>query len=175
MKDGLRKFALVAHVAVSVGWLGSVSVFLVFAVVGLTSEDAGLVRASYLSSDLVTRYMIVPLCAGALITGLVQSLGTHWGLVRHYWVIAKLALTIVGTALLLLHTRPIQYLAGVAAESTLGAGDHRQLRIQLVADASAAIILLLVTTGLSVYKPQGLTPYGWRKQREERAEVQGTL
>jgi hypothetical protein len=27
---------------------------------------------------------------------------------------------------------------------------------------------LLLTTGLNVYKPRGLTRYGWRKQQEQR-------
>jgi len=169
MTRTIRKLALVSHIAVSVGWLGSVSVFLVLAITGLTSKDAPLVRASYLSSDLITRFVILPLCIAALTTGLIQSLGTAWGLFRNYWVIAKLTLTLVGTGLLLLHTRPIRYLAVVAAESNFDSAEHRRLQIQLVADAAAAIVLLLVTIGLSVYKPRGLTPYGWRKQREERA------
>ena len=35
--------------------------------------------------------------------------------------------------------------------------------------AGAALLLLLVVTTLAVYKPRGMTPYGWRKQHEERA------
>src|SRR5215211_6807051 len=66
MRRTIRKFALVSHIAVSVGWLGSVSVFLVLAITGLTSKDAPLVRASYLSSDLITRFVILPLCIAAL-------------------------------------------------------------------------------------------------------------
>ena len=38
-----------------------------------------------------------------------------------------------------------------------------------MADASAAVLALLVATTLSVYKPRGVTPYGWRKQREQRS------
>ncbi len=45
-------------------------------------------------------------------------------------------------------------------------GDLAGLRIQLLANAGAALVALLVTTALSVYKPRGMTPYGWRKQRE---------
>ena len=32
----------------------------------------------------------------------------------------------------------------------------------------AGLVPLLLITALNVYKPAGLTPYGWRKQREER-------
>jgi hypothetical protein len=36
----------------------------------------------------------------------------------------------------------------------------------------AALPALLVLTALSVYKPKGITRYGWRKQREQRALAQ---
>jgi hypothetical protein len=168
MGRGLRKAALVAHVASSVGWFGSVVVFLILAVTGLRAGDPGLARSIYVSADLVTRAVILPLCAAALITGLIQSLGTAWGLFRNYWVIAKLVLTLIATGLLLLHTQPIRHLADTATIFDLASRDYRGVRTQLVADAAGAIVLLLVTTGLSVYKPRGLTPYGWRKQRVER-------
>ena len=32
--------------------------------------------------------------------------------------------------------------------------------------SGGGLLALLVTTVLAVYKPQGLTPYGWRKQSE---------
>ncbi len=167
MTPGLRKFALTAHVTSSVGWLGAVAGFLALAVAGLTSQDAQLVRAAYLAMDLTGWYVIVPLSLVSLLTGLVQSLGTTWGLFRHFWVVAKFLINILATILLLLHMQPTTYLAGVAAETTLSGSDLRGLRIQLVADAGAALLVLLVATALSVYKPRGVTPYGRRKQREE--------
>jgi hypothetical protein len=114
----------------------------------------------------------LPLNLASLLTGLVQSLGTTWGLFRHYWVLAKFLLTIFATIILLLHTRPISYIAAVAAETTLSGADLRRLRIQLVADAGAALLVLLVNTTLSVYKPRGMTRYGRRKQREQRTVSQ---
>ena len=35
-------------------------------------------------------------------SGLVQSLGTEWGLFRYYWIVAKLSLTVVATMVLML-------------------------------------------------------------------------
>jgi hypothetical protein len=163
MTPRLRKFALTAHVTSSVGWLGAVAVFLVLSIAGLTSRNAQTVRAAYLATELITWFVIVPLSLASLITGIVQSLGTAWGLFRHYWVMVKLLLTILATIILLLHTQPISYLAGVAAEATLSNTYLRGLRIQLVADAGAALLVLLVATMLSVYKPRGRTPYGQRK------------
>jgi hypothetical protein len=167
MTTGLRKFALTTHITSSVGWLGSVVAFLALAIAGVTSHDAQIVRAAYLAMHLTTWFVIVPLSVASLLTGLVDALGTPWGLCRHYWVLTKLLLTILATIILLLHTQPIDRVAEAAARMDLAIGDLRQLRLQLVGDAAAALFVLLVTTTLSVYKPWGMTPYGIRKQSEE--------
>jgi hypothetical protein len=166
MTPGLRKFALTAHVASSVGSLGAVAGFLVLAVTGLTSKDLQVVRAAYLAMELTAWYVIVPLVLASLVTGLVQSLGTPWGLFRHYWVVAKLLLNLVVTVVLLPQLEPIGYLADVAAETTFSNTDLYGLRISPVIHAAGGLLVLLVPVALSLYKPRGLTPYGWRKQHE---------
>jgi uncharacterized membrane protein len=172
MQAHLRRTALVLHVTSSVGWLGAVATFLALVIVGLTNRDTQIVRACYLAAGLIGWWVIVPFCLASLVTGLIQSLGTTWGLVRHYWVIAKLLITVVATVLLLVHMQPVSVVAQAAAETTLSSTDLRGLRVQLVADASAALAALLLTTVLSVFKPRGLTRYGWRKQREQRIALQ---
>lgn len=163
MSPAVRNLALTAHVTSSVGWLGAVVVFLVLAVVGLTSADALLVRTMYLAMDVTGWYVIVPLCLAALATGIVQSLITRWGLVRHYWVLFKLVLTVVATGLLLLHTRVISHMAQVAARGPLSGGTDAQMRVQLVVDAGAALVVLLTATALAVYKPRGMTRFARRR------------
>jgi hypothetical protein len=168
----MRRTMLTMHVVSSVGWLGSVGCFLALAVAGLEHSDAMVVRAAYVATDLVTWRVIVPLAGATLLTGVVQSLGTAWGLVRHYWVITKLLLTLGATALLLLHTQPIEHLAAAANRQVIAGGDLRALRVQLVGDATAALAVLAIATVLSIFKPQGITPYGWRRQREEARDLQ---
>ena len=80
MTPRLRKFTLTAHVTFSVGWLGAVVACLALAIAGLTRQDAQVVRAAFLSMELIGWFVIVPLSLAALFTGLVQSLGTEWGL-----------------------------------------------------------------------------------------------
>ena len=161
MSPGLRKVVLTAHVATSVGWLGGVAAFLALAISGLSSGDGAAVRGTYLAMDLVGWAVIVPLSFASVVTGLVQGLGTPWGLFRHYWVVIKLVISIVATIVLLIHMRPI----GQAAHATLTGDDLRGVRIQLVVDAAAALVALLVATTLSIVKPRGMTRYGRRKDR----------
>lgn len=168
MTPRLRKFALTAHVTSSVGLLGAVASFLALAVAGLASQDAQMVRAAYLAMAFTAWYVIVPLSFASLLTGLVQALGTSWGLFRHYWVLAKLLLTVLTIIVLLLQMEGISYLAGAAAETTLSSVDLLGLRRSLRFHAAGGLLVLLAATTLSVYKPQGMTRYGWRKQYERR-------
>jgi len=164
MSAGLRKLVLTTHVTSSLGWFGAVATFLVLAVAGLAGASDHTARSAYQAMELITWWMIIPLCLAALLTGLVQSLGTPWGLFRHYWVVVKLLLNLFATVVLLMHTRPIGVLAGAAVDGSLSDPELHSIKIQLVVDAAAAIFVLLVATVLAVYKPKGLTPYGWRKQ-----------
>ncbi len=170
MTPHLRRFTLTAHVTSSVGWLGAVAGFLALAVAGLTSQDAQLVQAAYLAMELIGWFVLVPLSLASLLTGLVQSLGTRWGLFCHYWVLIKLLINVFATVTLLMYMQTLSYLAGVAAQTASSSGDLGGLRSPSpVLHAGAALLLLLVATTLSVYKPRGLTPYGRRKQHEQRA------
>lgn len=162
----LRRFGLTTHIGSSVGWFGSVGAFLALAIAGVVGRNEQLVRAAYLAMGLVGRWVIVPLSFAALLTGIIQSVITPWGLFRHYWVLIKLLITIAATALLMLHMQPVGHLARAVATQTLEHGELAGMRLQLVADAGAALVALLIALILSVYKPQGLTAYGRRKKRE---------
>ena len=165
MSPGIRRLALAAHVVSSVGWLGAVAVFLALAVAGLASNDAQMARASYQVMDMVTWFVIVPLCLASVLSGFASSLGTTLGLFRHYWIVVKLVITLPATVVLFVHTRPISQISHIASERTLAAPDLG-LQIQMLAAAGVALVALLVATVVSTYKPRGLTQYGWRKQQE---------
>jgi hypothetical protein len=159
MTPRFRKFALTAHVVSSVGWLGAVAAFLALAVAGLTSEDAQLVRAVYLVAEPLTWFVVIPLAFASLVTGIVQSLGTTWGLFRHYWVIFKLVIAVFATIVLLMYTQTVGSLADLAAKSA----DLSRLRgSTFVLHSGAALLLLLAATVLAVYKPRGMTRFGRR-------------
>jgi hypothetical protein len=167
MSRGLRKFVLTAHITFAVGWLGAVAGFLALAIIGVKSQDPQTVSVVYLSMDWITRFVIVPLSFAPLVTGPILSLGTPWGLFRHYWILAKLLITLFSTLILLIHIQPIRYLADAAAKGSLSSTDS-QIQIQMVVASAAALLALITTNFLAVYKPKGMTRYGWRKQYAER-------
>jgi hypothetical protein len=163
-----RKLALVAHVGSSVGWLGTVITSLALAVIGLASGDPWLVRGVYLVLEPLGWYALIPFSVASLLTGLIQSLGTRWGLLQHYWVAAKLLMNLFATAILVLYMQTLTHLADTARATTV-AGDLDALRSPSpVVHAVGAVVLLLVALVLSVYKPRGLTPHGYRQQVRRR-------
>lgn len=166
MPPRVRQFALTAHVTCSVGWIGAVLVFLALAIVGLTSPDAETVRGAYLVMEPAAWAVLVPLAFGTLVTGVVQGLGTAWGLFRHYWVLFKLLISVFATFVLLVYMETFRIMARVAADPTADLAIVRNASPRL--HAVLALIVLLVATVLAIYKPRGLTPYGRRKQREQR-------
>ena len=165
MTPGLRKFVLAAHLTFSVGWIGAVIAFLALVVAAMTSQDAQTLRVAWIAMELTGWYVIVPLSLASLLTGLVMSLGTKWGLFRHYWVLITLVLTILSTVVLLSHMPDVSSLADLVREAD--GADLGGLGGDLL-HAGGGLLVLLVITVLNVYKPRGLTPYGWRKQQEER-------
>jgi len=172
MKPAVRKLTITAHLAFSVGWLGAVAAFLALSIAGLTSHDAEVVRGAYLSMNLISRFVVIPMCFAALLTGLLQALGTPWGLFRYYWILVKFGLAIFATFALLMHQFAVMAVAakrvpGVAAE-TLFSADFGPLKTELVRAPSLSIVLLITATALGVYKPWGLTRYGQRRQQERR-------
>ena len=169
MSPGVRKLVLTAHVSTSVGWLGALAVFLAHAVAGLGTEDLQILRATAFAMGLTAWFVILPLSLASLITGIVQAIGSAWGLVRHYWVIFKLLLTAVATIVLLLKLGPIGDLAAAARDSAFSGAGLIGLRTSLLVHAAAGMLVLLVVLTLATFKPVGMTPYGWRVQSAERS------
>ena len=159
---GLRKVLLTNHVVFSVGWLGAVAAFLALSILALTTSDPGVVRAIYIALQPLAHWVLVPLSAASLASGLVQSLVTTWGLFRHYWVIFKLLINLAATGILLLYLRTVDHLADAARSAP---GSANLADPSPVLHSVAALLGLVLATFLSIYKPRGMTKYGQRKLR----------
>jgi hypothetical protein len=168
MTTRFRKLILTAHILFSVGWFGAVAAFLALAVAGLISKDAQMVRTAYAAMELTARFVIVPLAVSSLVSGIIQSLGTPSGLFRHYWVLTKLLLTTFATIILLAKMPLIGYAAHRAMTTPSADTGLHMAGMQLAIHATGGLLVLLLITALSVYKPWGLTGYGQRKQQERR-------
>jgi hypothetical protein len=165
MPVGVRKLALALHISLSLGWVGAAVAYLAPSVAATTTTSEDTVRAAWIAQEVIGWYAIVPLATGALVSGLVMSLGTRWGLFRHYWVVITLALTTVSTVILLLHMSTVSAMADVARDGQIDMGAYGG---DLLHPALGVVVLVFVTA-LNVYKPRGLTRYGWRVQAQQQA------
>ncbi len=162
MNPPTRKLLLTLHIVFSVGWVGAVLSYLALAITGVVSGEAPRITAAYLAMEMIARWVIVPCSLLAVVSGVAQSLLTDWGLARHYWILVKLVLSVIATAILLLHFRVIVQMAAQAAEAMVRPGEAMSLRVPLLVHAAGGLIVLLAITGISIFKPWGLTPFAPR-------------
>jgi hypothetical protein len=166
MTPSQRRFTFAAHVASSVGWLGAVLTFLALVVIGLRSQDDVVVRGAYLVMAPTAWFVLVPLAHASLLSGIALSLGSTWGLFRHYWVVLKLLITVFATVVLLIYMATFREMANVAANPAVDLGLVRNP--SPLVHAVLALILLAVATVLGVYKPFGMTGYGLSRHNDRR-------
>lgn len=159
MPSRLRKLTLTAHIVFSVGWLGAIVPYLALAIAGVASHDTQMPRAAFCSMEVIGWFVIVPFSLAALLSGLVQSLGTQWGLIRHWWVVVKFLLTSVAIVVLLRHMQDVSRVSRLAKDTMFSNADFRPELIH----AAGGLLVVLAITMLSVFKPWGMTPYGLRK------------
>jgi len=171
MTPALRRLTFTAHVTASVGWVGAVMAFLALAGIGFTSNDEAKVRGAYLLMAPAAWFVLVPLAHASLLSGIVLSLGTPWGLFRHYWVVLKLGITVFSTVTLLIYMGTFRQMAGVAADPVLDLAAVRNA--SPIVHAILALVLLLIATVLGIYKPFGMTEYG-RRHNERRQALSST-
>jgi hypothetical protein len=170
MSPRVRKFVLSVHLACSVGWIGAAVAYVALGVAAATSHDVLTVRGAWIALEVTGWWAIVPLAIAALLTGVVISLGTSWGLFRHYWVMFSFVLTVAATLVLLLHMPSVSSLAARVRQTDYLVGLGGDLFHPAV-----GLLVLFTILGLNVYKPRGLTPYGWRRQQQERREQPGLV
>ena len=138
-----KKWLLLAHLIFSSIMLGGAVIFLVLSIVAATSTDASVISACYQAMHALSKTSVRASTIGTIVTGVLLSVWTHWGLFRYYWVIAKEVLTLVAIVV-----GPIgMYMWTLPA----GAEDLGALWIGIILQ----VISLAAIFGLSVLKPWG--------------------
>ena len=139
--------------------------FLLLSIFGIVSSNVQLVQASYVLLMPLAEFLILPLVLASLLIGIISSLGTPWGLVRYYWVAAKLLLTSITLFVLLLQMNAIAELSTIAAAHVVTDADMG-LRLRMIIHAGGGLGVLLLIMILSLWKPKGVTPFGQRQSAQ---------
>lgn len=161
MPRKVYRVALVTHIALAVGWLGIDLALLALALAGSTTDDPETLRACYLAMRVLGNVAIIPISLLAILSGLVLALGSRWGLLRHYWVMAKLGLATVAALLSIFALRgrigeAADAVAGVPVGS-LTSDAVGSVGTTLIIAPIVAATIYVTNIALSVVKPWGRT------------------
>lgn len=165
LRRPVRRATLVVHVAVSVGWLGLTAGLLTLSITGYTTGSPEMAALAYRAMKIFSDWLVLPFALASLLSGLILSLGTSWGLARHRWVYLKFWLTLLTTLLSAFSLRP--GINQLAAEAAAG---HPAPDISLLVAPAVATATYLFITAISVLKPWGPTRRG-RRLRERESEA----
>ena len=162
MTPALRRFTFTTHITSSIGWVGAVLAFLALAIIGFTSDDPLKVRGAYLLMAPAAWFVLVPLAHASLLSGIVLSLGTTWGLFRYYWVVLKLGITVFATVILLIYMGTFRQMAGTAADPVVGP-DVELLHVDRVEPEVAQAALGALAHVVGRERLVGVDPAGRRR------------
>ncbi|MET9577818.1 DUF2269 domain-containing protein [Streptomyces sp. DT199] len=151
-----RRAALVVHVTVSAGWLGLSLGLLALGITAATTGSPATVEASVRAMKLFADWLLLPVAFLTLLSGLLLSLGTKWGLARHRWVYTKFWLTLATTTATVLALRPGVNSAVTAVAAGGPLPDAGDVLFGPVVSLSAYVFM----TVISVLKPWGKTRRG---------------
>ncbi|MCC6381077.1 MAG: hypothetical protein IT304_01135 [Dehalococcoidia bacterium] len=149
-----RKAALTLHVVASVALIGTTASVVILAVRAASAESAE-ARALYESAGVLAFALAIPFSMASLASGLLLGFGTPWGVLRYYWVVAKMALLLAIILVGALGVGPsLQDLADRAAEGGAGAALGSR-RWQLALLGAANLLFAVAAVVLSIFKPWG--------------------
>jgi hypothetical protein len=147
------------HLVVAAGWLGVTAAKLLLGLAAVLTGAPPRAQSLYLAMDAID-IAFPPLAIGTLVSGVVLSLGTKWGLLRHYWVATKLvlAVAVIVTAVQLedRYVRSAVPSLEWRADGTFVDAEPWSAGL-LLALPAVHLLMLVAATALSVYKPWGRT------------------
>jgi hypothetical protein len=149
LRGRAHKVALTVHILTSVGWFGIAVVIAFCVLVAGNTSDRALANALYRTME-IAPWLSIPVGVAAVASGAVLGLGTTFGLIRHWWVVAKIviATAVVVTDAILFRT---------LARSAVVTGNAPR---PLSGVSIAHVVVLAIAVVVSVFKPRGLTPWG---------------
>jgi hypothetical protein len=150
-----RKSVLLVHIASAGAWLGVDVVMGVLVLTALVSDDGRTKALAFRALELVAVGPLLVLGLLCLLSGVLLGLGSRYGLLRYWWVAAKLALNLVLTALVLVALAP-EVAAHADQARQAEAGLPVPLEVgQLIFPPIVSPAALLVAMVLAIFKPWG--------------------
>ena len=165
-----RQVLVFLHVVVSLGWMGAGLANVVLAMTAGYTADADVRRVCYQMISRIDTFVVIPGAFAALVSGIVLSVVTPWGLTRYWWVLGKLVLTLT---VIVYSTVGLGVWVETSVAATSAAEMESPVAGPLAYGTLPNIVAFLFMTWVSVAKPWGTTPWARPAPRARRAAVVG--
>lgn len=164
-----RRILLLLHIVAGIGWMGVDLAVAPLALTGLTTDDGRVAAACYQAIAVLVPLSVPYLSLSMTATGIVLGWGTQWGLLKYWWVVIKLLVSLILTALVFVLLLPVvgtasgldPNLTGEQVRAGLGA-----FPVQVMFPVGVSFSSLAFAAALAVIKPWGPTRGGRTDQRE---------
>lgn len=154
-----KQLIIVIHVLSVVCWLGGAMVMLLLGTYMLKAENGEQLYYTLDNMHLIDVVLIRYTALVALLTGILLSVWTNWGLFKHYWILIKLILTValIGFGIEYMGDWLSQIVRIGKQERFLALSDAAFLNASysLIGGAIANIVSLIFMTAISYFKPFG--------------------
>lgn len=154
-----KRWLLSLHLLFSAILFGNSVIFLVLSIAAAVTNDENVLKSSYTSMHIMATSSVRASTIGTVVTGIMLSLWTKWGLFKFYWIILKEILTIVSIGLGIIGFY-LWTLEAFSITSTKGLNALQnpvfiENRYQLFIGIILQIISLAIMIVISVFKPWG--------------------
>jgi hypothetical protein len=161
-----RRWLLTIHLLFSAIMFGVAVAFLILSIAAANTSDEGVLKACYTSMHVLAKTSVKVSTIGTLVTGILLSVLTQWGLFKYYWIIAKEVLTVLSIVLgpIGMYFWTLKAVTLTTAEGLNALHDQAFIvnNVQLWIGIILQIISLIAMFIISVFKP-----WGPRKQKNQ--------
>jgi uncharacterized membrane protein len=163
MPPRLRKSMLFIHIVTGVGWMGTDIALAILVFGALRSDDAERVAASYLATAYIGVAAVPVLALAMTVSGIILSIGSGLGLLKHWWVLVKLVISLALCVLVYVALLPELRTLPQMVEMGASADDVRDqlgpTTTGLLFPPVVSFTMMAVASLLSIFKPWGKTPW----------------
>ncbi|MBS4201756.1 hypothetical protein KHA93_19315 [Bacillus sp. FJAT-49732] len=151
-----KRWLLTIHLIFSAIMLGNMVTFLILSITAAGTGSEQLVGSCYQIMHVLSKTSVRASTIGTLVSGILLSIWTKWGLFKFYWIIVKEILTALLLFLNLwgMYAWTMNTLAGF--ESNMNQLDMYMFHIDLWTGIVIQILSLLFIFVISVFKPWGM-------------------
>ncbi|MBM7553354.1 hypothetical protein [Thalassobacillus pellis] len=160
-----RRWLLIFHLLFCAIMFGNMVTFLLLSIAASSTEDSNLMEACYQIMHLLSETSVRASTFATIITGVLLSVWTKWGLFKYYWILAKEGLTLLLFGLNVWAMEAWTNRALTKVTSTTFPTTSAIVQLDLWVGIILQLFTLILIFAISVFKP-------WGRRRQKHSKYQ---